>query len=81
MHNSYLNGLKRDRLFGKEITNIVDSKQRKEFRLSNYLKKNPLSQRGISEDLIKRNVSKVCKTSRNLLQNSLKIKFTTNSKI
>lgn len=67
MQSYFLNELKRDRLFGKEITNVVESKySKKDFRLAHHSKKNPLSQRGISEDLTKRNASQVCRTSRNL---------------
>ena len=77
MQSAYLNELKRDRLFGKEITNIVDSKlQRKDFRLNHHSKKNPLSQRGISEDFTKRSTSQACKTSRNLLDHSIKPNLT-----
>ena len=69
MQGSHLLELKRDRLFGKEITNLVDSKlPKKDFRLNHHAKKNPLSQRGLSEDFTRRNVSQVCRTSRNLLE-------------
>ena len=68
MESFFLNQLKRDRLFGREITNVLENKQsKKDFRLSNNTKKNPLSQRGASEDFTKRNASQVCRTSRNLV--------------
>jgi hypothetical protein len=82
MQSSYLNELKRDRLFGKEITNVVDSKyQRKDFRLNHHSKKNPLSQRGLSEDFTRRNASQVCKTSRNILDHPIKQNSTVIDKI
>ena len=73
MQGYFLNELKRERLFGKELTNIVDAKySKKDFRLNHHSKKNPLSQRGASEDLTKRNASQACKTSRHLADVSLK---------
>lgn len=67
MQNFFLNEFKKERLFGKEITNVAESKHsRKDYRLNHHSKKNPLSQRGISEDFTKRNASQACKTSRNI---------------
>lgn len=63
MQSSILNDLKRDRLFGKDVTNLLELKPiKKELRASQLPRKDQL--RGISEDLPKRNVTGQIRTSR-----------------
>jgi hypothetical protein len=54
--------LKRDRLFGKELTNLLDQKPAKRDGRIGYLRKEVM--RGISEEMPKRNTTNIIKTSR-----------------
>lgn len=81
MQSIYINELKRGRTFGKEISNVADLKLVKKDLVLNYRsKKNPLSHRGISEDLSKRNSIPVCKSARNLINHSTKTNITVKEK-
>jgi hypothetical protein len=63
MQSSILNELKRDRLFGKDVTNLLEIKPvKKDLRGSQLPRKDQV--RGISEDLPKRNVTGMIRTSR-----------------
>lgn len=64
MQSSILNEKQRERFFGKEIANIVNSKlPRKDSRAGGYFPQKDIL-RGISEDIPKKNVTQIGKTSR-----------------
>ena len=60
MQTSILNDFRRDRLFGKEITNVLDNKLLKNRNLS---RKNLIMPRGISEENFRRNQSQISRVS------------------
>lgn len=63
MQSSLLQEMKRDRLFGKDVTNLVELKPiKKDLRSSQLPRKDQI--RGISEDIPKRNVTGQIRTSR-----------------
>jgi hypothetical protein len=62
MQSTILNDLKRDRLFGKELTNLLEQKPVKRDGRIGYLRKEVM--RGISEEMPKRNTTNIIKTSR-----------------
>jgi hypothetical protein len=64
MQSSILNEKQRERFFGKEIANIVNSRlPSKETRVGSHFPRKDIL-RGITEDISKKNITQIGKTSR-----------------